>query len=111
MGAFFTTLFAKIASVISWVGKLWVAIFAAAWDILRDALTWPVEQLFDLANSATSALDLSGLTQAAQSWGTLPGEVINILGLLGAGEAAAIIGAAIGIRLVLQLIPFVRLGS
>ena len=111
MGGFFTTLFAKIASVIAWVGKLWLAIFVAAWDLLRDALTWPVEQLFDLANAAMSALDLSGLTQAAQSWGTLPGEVINILGLLGVGEAAAIIAAAIGIRLVLQLIPFVRLGS
>ena len=111
MAAFFTMLLAKIAAAVEWFGRLFVAVFEALWDLLRDALTWPFEQIMDVAVSAVQALDLSGLTGLAQGWGSLPGDVINILALLGVGEAAAIILAAIGIRLVLQLIPFVRLGS
>ena len=44
-------------------------------------------------------------------WSSMPEEIINILGLLGVGPACGIIVAAIAIRLVLQLIPFTRLGS
>lgn len=111
MGAFFTALFAKFAAVLVWVGKLFVAIFLAAWDFVRDAACWPFEQLLELVQSALDSLDVSGITGNLGAWGSLPAELINILGLLGVGTAITIISAAIGIRLVLQLIPFVRLGS
>lgn len=41
----------------------------------------------------------------------LPFEILNVMGLLRLGEAMAIVVAALLIRLIMQLIPFVRLGS
>lgn len=111
MGAFFTALFAKLASILLWIGKLWTAIFLAAWDFIRDGFCWPFEQLLTIVKTAIDAIDVSGVTGHLGAWGSLPAELINILGLLGVGTAITIITSAIGIRLVLQLIPFVRLGS
>lgn len=111
MGGLFSALFAKIAAAIQWVGKLTVAVFEAAWDLLRDAVCWPFDQVTDIVVSAVESLDMGGLRQYTAAWGALPAEILNILGLVGVGEAAGIIVTAIGIRLVLQLIPFTRLGS
>lgn len=111
MGAFFTAVLAKIAALVGWFGKLFVAVFVAAWDFIRDAAVWPFEQVLTIAKTAVSKIDVSGVSGSIGSWGALPGEVLNILALLGVGTAIGIISAAIGIRLVLQLIPFVRLGS
>ena len=111
MGAFFTAIFAKFSAILKWFSDLTIAVFVAAWDILRDVLTWPVEQLLDLAKIAIESIDVSVITTNLSAWGSLPTEVSNILGLLGAGTAATIITSAIAVRLVLQLIPFVRLGS
>ena len=111
MAAAFSILFSKIAAVIEWLGALYVAVFVALWDFIRDAFCWPFEQLMDIVVSSIQAIDMSGLSAQVGAWGTLPAEVLNILGLLGIGIASAIIVSAIGVRLVLQLIPFVRLGS
>lgn len=111
MAVAFTMLFAKIAAVLSWVGQLYVKCWTAAWDILRDAACWPFEQVMKIATSAVGALDLSALNGLVTSAGSLPGEILNILGLLHVGTCISIITAAIGIRIVLQLIPFTRLGS
>ncbi|ABM32978.1 DUF2523 family protein [Paracidovorax citrulli] len=111
MGQFFTALFSKIAAVVEWFGKLFVSIFVALWDLVRDAFCWPFDQVTDIAVSAVSSVDLTGLSEHVGAWSTLPAEIINILGLLGVGTAASIIVAAIIIRIGLQLIPFVRLGS
>ena len=111
MGAFFTALLAKFTSVLTWIGKLWVAIFLAVWDLIRDAFCWPFEQLLTVVKTALDAIDVSGVSGNIGVWGSLPAELLNILGLLGVGTAISIIASAIAIRLVLQLIPFVRLGS
>lgn len=110
VGQFFTTLFQKIAAVVKWFSDLFVSIFVSAWDIFKDVFSWVFEQLLEVVVTAVSALDVSGL-QGATSWGSLSGEILNILALLGVGQAVAIILAAISIRLAMQLIPFVRLGS
>lgn len=106
-----TMLLAKFAAVLTWVGQLFVKCWVAAWDIVRDAACWPFEQAMSIAVSAIGAFDTSSLTSNFQSWGSLPAELVNVLGLLGVGQALVIIGAAIAIRFGLQLIPFVRLGS
>ena len=111
MGAFFTALLAKFAALVEWIGKLFVAFFKAAWDFIRDALTWPFDQLLDIAKSAVESIDVSGITTNLSAWGSIPADVMNILGLLGTGTAINIIASAIAVRLVLQLIPFTRLGS
>lgn len=99
-----------LVNMIQWIGQLFKNTFKALWDILRDVFAWVLEQLLDMVVSAVSAIDTSGL-QGVEAWGSLPSEVLNVLGLLGIGAASGVIVAAIGIRLVLQLIPFVRLGS
>ncbi|MGJ7530409.1 DUF2523 family protein [Variovorax sp. GB1P17] len=111
MAAAFSMLFAKIAAVLTWIGALWAAVFVAIWLVCKDAFSWLFEQVLKVAVSAISALDVSGLQSYASSAGTLPAEILNVLSLLGVGTAISIITAAIAIRLVLQLIPFTRLGS
>lgn len=111
MGNFFTTLFSKISAAVGWFGDLFVAVFVSLWDLLKDAFSWLFDQSLSVVVSAVSSLDVSGMSSYALSAGSLPASILNVLSLLGVGTAIGIITAAIGIRLVLQLIPFTRLGS
>jgi phage-related protein len=108
---FFSKLWQKVSDVLEWCVDLIKDIFTAAWDFAIDAVCWAFDGLLGIIVSAVNAIDTSGVSGAGSAWGGLPAEVTNVLGLLGIGEAASIIVAAIGIRLVLQLIPFTRLGS
>ena len=111
MAAAFTMLFSKIAAVVAWFGKLFIQVFKDLWEIVLDAWTWPFEQIMKIIVSAVSAIDLSGIESYVNAAGALPAEIMNVLSLLGIGTITSIIVAAITIRMVLQLIPFVRLGS
>ncbi|KQW25700.1 MULTISPECIES: DUF2523 family protein [unclassified Acidovorax] len=111
LAKFFNLIIEKISAVLTWIGNLYKAVMTAGWDFIRDAACWPFEQIMDIVVSAIQAIDMTGLASQVGAWGSLPAELLNILGLLGIGTASAIIVAAIGVRLVLQLIPFVRLGS
>lgn len=111
MGAHFTTLFAKIANVIEWFGKLAVAVFKALWDFIRDAVCWPFEQLLELAVSAVEAIDTSAVSGQTGIFGQIPAGVLEVMSAVGAGTCFAILAGALAIRFALQLIPFVRLGS
>lgn len=102
---------AKIAGFLAWIGKLVVAVFKAGWDFFRDVPTWIFDQAMEVAVSAIGAVDVSQMQSASGWWSGLPSEIMNMLGLIGFGAAMGIIGSAIAIRLVLQLIPFTRLGS
>lgn len=104
-------LIAKLVAAVKWIGLLFVAVFAALWDLLRDVPAWCLDQVLQVAVSAVSSVDVSAMQNAGQWWGGLPAEILNMLGLIGFGEAMGIIAAAILIRLGLQLIPFTRLGS
>lgn len=111
MGAAITMILAKIVGLATFFAKLAVAFFVAFWLLSTDLGCWFVEQLLSFAVEMISDLDVSSFQSAASSWGSLPAEVLNVLGLLKAGWAASIIVSAIGLRLILQLIPGVRLGS
>ncbi len=111
MAAGFSMLLAKIAALAGWFGKLFVAVFKAAWDMVTDVVCWALDGVLSVAVSMVSSVDTGGIDASLGAWGSIPGEVLNVLGLLGAGEAVAIIVSAIGVRLLLQLIPFTRLGS
>lgn len=101
----------RLIQIVQWLIDLAKEVFSSAWDMVKDAFSWCFDQVLDVAISALGALDLSGLNGYTASWGALPGEIVNVMGLLGAGQAAGIIAAAVVIRLILQLIPFTRLGS
>jgi hypothetical protein len=110
-GGFFTTLFAKLSAIVAWFASLFVNIFIAAWDILRDFVCWIFEQICGLALAAVSGLDLAGITNGIASMGSIPANAMFVLSAVGLGQALAIVSSAILIRFTLQLIPFVRLGS
>jgi len=111
LAAGLSMLIAKLVAALAWIGRLFVAVFVAAWDFVRDAFVWVFDELLGVAAMAIGSIDVSGMSSAGQWWGGLPAEIMNMLGLVGFGEACVIIASAIGIRLVLQLIPFTRLGS
>jgi len=111
MGAFFTAILAKIVSLAKWFGLLAVAVFLGAWDLLRDLVCWVFEQCLTAADAAIAGANLDGVACWGCGGGGLPAEIVNMCGLLGVGDAVAVIVGAILIRLVLQLIPFTRLGS
>ncbi|MCS4511881.1 DUF2523 family protein [Xylophilus ampelinus] len=111
MAAGFTMLLAKIAAIASWFGKLFVGVFKSLWHVVTDMWCWAFDGVLSVAVSAVNAVDLAALDAYAGTWSGLPAELIPVLSALRVGEAGAIIAAAIGIRIVLQLIPFTRLGS
>ena len=111
MGKFFSMLLEKITAVIAWLSDLAVAVFKAAWDFAKDVICWPLDQCLSIIVGLLQGMQFDAITANLGAWSSMPDEIINILGLLGVGPASGIIVAAIAIRLVLQLIPFTRLGS
>jgi hypothetical protein len=101
----------RLVDMIQWFADTFVALFTALWDLIKDAFCWIIEQSLGIVTVTLNSLDVSGLMNYASSWGGLPSEIINVMGLLGFGTAAAIVTSAVVIRFILQLIPFVRWGS
>lgn len=99
-----------VKTLLKWFVDLALAVFKAAWDMLTDLVCWIIDKMLGLVVKAVDALDLSGLSGFSPG-SDLPGEIINVMQLCGVGTAVSIIAAAIAVRLVLQLIPFTRLGS
>ncbi|MGN8006343.1 DUF2523 family protein [Acidovorax sp. 22279] len=103
----------KIDAVIDWFFELIPRLIEALVLMYKDMFLWCLEQLLSLAKGV-----LDGMTgfddiiaQAATIWAGVPPEVMTVVQAIGLGTALTIITGAIMIRLVLQLIPFVRLGS
>lgn len=103
----------KIDGLIDWLFELVPNLIKALVLMFKDLFLWCLEQVLDLAKGV-----LDGITgfddiiaQAATIWAGVPPEVMLVVQAIGLGTALTIITGAIMIRLVLQLIPFVRLGS
>lgn len=112
MGPFFTALLGKIVAFASWIGTLAVAMFAAWWLLGTDLFAWLFEQILDIVIAVLNSFDVDmELFNPGVYISALPPDVVNMLGLIRVGEALAIVGAAIVIKVLLQLIPFTRLGS
>lgn len=105
------TIILKINAIWKWLSSLFVDQFDKLWALLTDLCCWILESALDIVVMAANALDVSQLEGYANSFGDMPGEIVNIMQLAGLGTASQIVIAAIGIRLLLQIIPFTRLGS
>ncbi len=92
-----------------WLLGLVKDVFQAVWDFCVDVVCYIFDQALQVVIDLVNLLDVSALDVSA--WGSLPGEVLNVIGLIGLGQCMGIISAALLIRLTLQLIPFTRLGS
>jgi len=101
----------RLVDIVSWFSDIFVSIFHSLWDIIKDAVCWILDQFLGLASGVLNLIDVSGLSGFSNSWGSLPSEILTVMGLLGFGPAALIIVSACTIRLILQTVPFVRWGS
>lgn len=101
----------KISAVWLKLTQLAVAAFLAIWDLLQDLFCWVIDSCLGLVISVISVFDFSGLTVALGAWASLPVITIEVLEAVGLTTAFGLVVTAIGIRIVLQLIPFTRLGS
>jgi len=81
-------------------------------EIFKDMFIWLFESFLDISILAINGLDsfFTGL-DIANHINSLPPEVSYYASALGLSQAMGMIIIAITIRLLLQLIPFVRLGS
>lgn len=112
IGAFFTAILAKFGAVLAWVAALAVLVFAALWLLGTDLGAWIFEQVLDVAISALNSITFSSETFNPSTYiAALPVEIGNMLALLRVGECFTIIAAAVVLKLLLQLVPFTRLGS
>lgn len=112
IGAAVTAILSKIVGFAAWLGLLAVAMFAAFWLLGTDLGAWIFEQVLTIAIAALDSIPWNAEVFNPGSYiSALPPEVTNIMGLLRLGECVAIIAAAVILKIILQLIPFTRLGS
>ena len=108
----FQAVFDFFAELGEFVKSLFVSIFEALWVFFQDAFIWIIESLLSLVVAGLSAIDFNFSVFNPQTYiSDIPPGVIAVWGAIGLDDCLAIIVSAIGIRLVLQLIPFTRLGS
>jgi len=105
--------------MLDWFAERWndflnlcLSVLLSIWDMVIDLVCFIFEIIFNLVVSL-----VDGLGGVFSSFGLLqylsmlPDDMINVMALVGANEASAIIVSAVIVRFTLQLIPFVRLGS
>lgn len=81
-------------------------------DMLKDFFIWIMEQLINIGLLLLDSvgLMLEGL-DIASYWGLIPPETAYFLNAIGISQAVGMIVTCLGIRFLLQIIPFVRWGS
>lgn len=81
-------------------------------DMLKDIFLWIVEQVMNAVNMVLpSVFALFAPVDMSQYMTSIPPTVAWVFAAVGVLQCLSIILAAITIRLLLQLIPFTRLGS
>lgn len=85
--------------------------YNSVFDMLKEVLYWLFDSMMDVSIVAMNSLGAMLDFNPADYFAVIPAEVANIIGLIGLAEALTMITVSIVIRMLLQLIPFVRLGS
>lgn len=81
-------------------------------DMLKDLFIWCFEQIFSVINTLlTSVLSLFEPVDIGNFLTAIPPTTAWVMSQIGLPQCLSIITVAITVRLLLQLIPFVRLGS
>lgn len=107
-----------IDKVLDWFGS-WFEYFAdllkalvnTLFDMIREVFLWIVDSVLGLAMTLLSGVMGNPELSIAQYFTALPVETREVIARIGLAEALVVIAGAIVIRLLLQLIPFTRLGS
>ena len=80
-------------------------------DMLKDFLFFIIETVINIAKPLLAGVIGAPQFSLANYFTSLPEQTINVIALTGLPECVLLIISAIVIRLILQLIPFTRLGS
>lgn len=105
--------------MLDWLATTWNEFKDFLWSIVlsvqemhKDLTIWMFDSLLDIARLALQGTDayFSGLNITAYT-SSIPSEVSWFLNQIGVPQALTMIVTALTIRIVLQLIPFTRLGS
>lgn len=105
--------------MLDWFANRWNDFIDFTWrlvlsiyDLLKDFFIWLMEQLTNVGLLVLDSLSglLSGL-DVTSYWSGIPPETAYFLNQIGLSQALGMIITALGIRIILQLIPFTRLGS
>ncbi|MDO6499244.1 DUF2523 family protein [Photobacterium sanguinicancri] len=105
--------------MLDWFAERWndfitwgLSLLLSVFDMLSDFVCLVFEVIFNAVVGLVQAMgDVFGSFSLLQYLSMLPDGMLNVMALVGANEASAIIVSAVFIRVTLQLIPFVRLGS
>lgn len=101
----------KIVAFARFLVDVVLQVFVDMWEFMTDLPVWVFDQTLGLVETALSAINVTVISNNLSAWGSIPSNVLEVTSALGVGNCAAVISAAILIRLTLQLIPFTRLGS
>jgi hypothetical protein len=105
--------------MLDWLATTWNEFKSFLWSIVlsvqemhKDLTIWMFDSLLDITRLALEGVDsyFDGLDITAYT-SSIPPEVGWFLNQIGVPQALTMIVTALTIRLVLQLIPFTRLGS
>lgn len=99
-------------TIFGWVLVQIKSFLLTLWDMFTDLLLMVIDLFMSVGLYAlegmSSALELVNITNYIND---MPQEVLGVVNAIGLGEAIGMIMAAGTARLLMQLIPFVRLGS
>lgn len=101
----------SLACILSWVAQAFTQVFVDLFEAASDLLVFLFDKAGDLVLSALGSFDWQWLLEAGGFWYSLPPVAIDVVSAIGLPQAFGIVLAAALVRFVLQLIPFVRLGS
>ncbi len=102
---------AWIKSFLDWILSFFKSLVLTLWDMFTDVFYLVIDLILKTVGVVIDGVFSLLTFDPLQYVSAIPPSVMNILGLIGLGQALTIIGVAILIRLGLQLIPFTRLGS
>lgn len=99
-------------SAFDWLQDQIQSLGLTIWDILSDLLLLVVDLFMELGLFILSGLvSVFNLMDVSQYISQLPIEVVQVMSVTGLGTAIGMVMTAGATRLLMQLIPFVRLGS
>lgn len=102
----------KILDMFNTMKEFIYRILLSLYDMFKDVFIWIYDSVLGLIASILNGIgNLFDGLNVAQYFEAIPADVANVMSLIGFGQATGIIIGAITIRLILQLIPFTRLGS
>lgn len=103
---------ALVNKILTWVLGVIGQIFQDLFEILGDAALALFDAIMALVMIVIGALpSIPGTDQIAQIFASIPPEWMYLVWRLNVPQCLGLYVAALGIRLLLQLIPAVRLGS